>query len=88
MRKIIPIREETGAHAEPALDDMLSDSIVQDVMRADGVDAAELQAMLSRIAAELDMRQPPAMLGSSGVGSRSFVFIPHGYPGNCPNVGY
>jgi hypothetical protein len=39
-----------GYH-EPTLDELLSDNLVKLVMKADGVDAGELQAMLSRVAA-------------------------------------
>ena len=35
---------------EPSLEDILSDPITQDVIRADGVDAEELGAMLRRVA--------------------------------------
>jgi hypothetical protein len=34
---------------EPTLDDMLSDPIVRDLMRADGVNASELATMLGRV---------------------------------------
>jgi hypothetical protein len=38
---------------EPTLKDMLSDSIVRDVMEADGVDPHELAAMLRDVGREL-----------------------------------
>jgi hypothetical protein len=38
---------------EPTLKDMLSDSIVRDVMEADGVDPQELAAMLREVGREL-----------------------------------
>jgi hypothetical protein len=49
----IPIREERGSYREPTLDEILSDSIVEAVMRADAVDPDELDAMLARIARTL-----------------------------------
>jgi hypothetical protein len=36
-------------YREPTLKDMLSDSIVRAVMKADGVDPQELEAMLTRM---------------------------------------
>jgi hypothetical protein len=36
-------------HREPTLKDMLSDSIVRALMAADGVDAHELETMLTQI---------------------------------------
>jgi hypothetical protein len=56
-RTYIPINEASGPYAEPRLHEILSDSIVAAVMRADGVDATELNAMLRRIARELHARQ-------------------------------
>jgi hypothetical protein len=38
---------------EPTLKEMLSDSVIRDVMEADGVDPQELAAMLSAIGEEL-----------------------------------
>ena len=38
-------------YREPTLDELLSDNLVKLVMKADGVDADELEAMLSRVAA-------------------------------------
>jgi len=40
----------TWFHREPTLDDMLSESIVEAMMRADGVDPHELKELLRRIA--------------------------------------
>ena len=40
-------------HREPTLKEMLSDSVVRDVMEADGVDPQELAAMLSAIGEQL-----------------------------------
>jgi hypothetical protein len=37
-------------HREPTITEILSDSIVVSLMRADGVDPHELQAMLRRVA--------------------------------------
>jgi hypothetical protein len=81
----IPIREPSGAYSEPTLDEMLSDSIVGAVMQADGVNPDKLKAMLNRIAGELQARARLAPFVSSAGLTRSFVFIPHGYPGNVPN---
>jgi len=49
----IPIREERDFYREPTLDEMLSDSIVEALMRADAVDPDELGAMLGRVARAL-----------------------------------
>ena len=49
----IPIREERNSYREPTLDEILSDSIVEAVMRADAVDPDELGAMLGRVARAL-----------------------------------
>jgi hypothetical protein len=38
-------------HREPTLDELLSDNLIKLVMKADGVDADELAAMLCRVAA-------------------------------------
>jgi hypothetical protein len=40
-------------HREPTLEDILSDSIVRDVMEADGVDPHELASMLSAVSQQL-----------------------------------
>jgi hypothetical protein len=45
--------EMTCGCREPTLKELLSDSIVEAVMRADDVDPERLDAMLSRIASEL-----------------------------------
>jgi hypothetical protein len=50
MRVMIPIRDASSAWREPTLDEILSDSIVEAVMRADSVDPKELRALLVRIA--------------------------------------
>jgi hypothetical protein len=39
------------SYREPTLDELLSDSLVKLVMKADGVDTGELEAMLRRVAA-------------------------------------
>jgi hypothetical protein len=44
-------------HREPTLEDILSDSIVRDVMEADGVDPQELAAMLREMAGHLNAAQ-------------------------------
>jgi hypothetical protein len=44
-------------HREPTLEDILSDSIVRDVMEADGVDPQELATMLREIAGYLHAAQ-------------------------------
>ena len=41
-------------HREPTLEDILSDSIVRDVMEADGVDPHELVVMLRDVGRELE----------------------------------
>jgi hypothetical protein len=38
------------SYREPTLDELLSDGLVKLVMKADGVDADELEAMLRRVA--------------------------------------
>jgi hypothetical protein len=54
----IPIREERSTCREPTLDEILSDSIVEAVMRADAVDPDELGVMLGRIARSLRAAEP------------------------------
>jgi hypothetical protein len=54
----VPIREEQGLYREPTLDEILSDSIVEAVMRADAVDPDELGVMLGRIARTLRAVEP------------------------------
>jgi hypothetical protein len=49
-RTYIPIRDDSDLYREPTLDDILSDSIVVAVMRADGVDRRELNVMLAGVA--------------------------------------
>jgi hypothetical protein len=44
-------------HRELTLEDILSDSIVRDVMEADGVDPQELAAMLREMAGHLNAAQ-------------------------------
>jgi uncharacterized protein YheU (UPF0270 family) len=51
-------------YSEPTLDELLSDNLVKLVMKADGVDAGELEAMLSRVAASLPRGK--AVLSFSG----------------------
>ena len=41
-----------SAFGEPTLADMLSDPVIQAVMRADAVDPAELRALLDRVRRE------------------------------------
>ena len=61
----IPIREEQGFYREPTLAEIMSDSIVEAVMRADAVDSDELHRMLGQIAGALRARSPvrPASIG-------------------------
>ena len=47
---VIPIRDASDGFREPTLEDILSDSIVKAVMRADAVDPQELCALLSKVA--------------------------------------
>jgi hypothetical protein len=49
-------------YREPTLTELLSDGLVKLVMKADGVDAGELETMLRRVAAS----RPKAILGFSG----------------------
>jgi hypothetical protein len=50
-------------HREPTLEDILSDSIVRDVMEADGVDPQELAAMLREMAGHLSAAQRNGVRG-------------------------
>jgi hypothetical protein len=50
-------------YREPTLDEMLSDKLIKLVMKADGVDADELEAMLRRVAASRPREK--AVLGFS-----------------------
>ena len=54
----IRIREPHACCCEPTLDEILSDSIVDAVMRADAVDRRELGAMLGQIAQTLRAATP------------------------------
>jgi hypothetical protein len=58
MKTVIPIREEFGRFREPTLQDILSDPIVEAVMRADSVDPGRLNDMLGWIADELQANVP------------------------------
>jgi hypothetical protein len=51
-------------YREPTLDELLSDHLVKLVMKADGVDAGELESMLGRVAA--GRRREKAVLSFSG----------------------
>jgi uncharacterized protein YheU (UPF0270 family) len=51
-------------YREPTLDELLSDNLVKLVMKADGVDAGELETMLSGVAASLPKGK--AVLSFSG----------------------
>jgi hypothetical protein len=59
----IPIREEVAAYREPTLEELLSDTIVEAMMRADAVDPEELTLMLRTVARTL--RSPPIVTSSS-----------------------
>jgi hypothetical protein len=49
-----PMNDPGGFHCpEPSIAEMLSDSIVQAMMQADGVDRAGLETMLHRVAKSL-----------------------------------
>jgi hypothetical protein len=54
----IPIREERDCYREPTLDEILSDSIVEAVMRADAVDPGKPGVMLGQIARTLRAAAP------------------------------
>jgi hypothetical protein len=54
----------TWFYREPTLNELLSDGLVKLVMKADGVDEGELQAMLSRVAASRPKEK--AILSFSG----------------------
>jgi hypothetical protein len=56
------------SYREPTLGEMLSDNLVKLVMKADGVDADELEAMLRRVAAS----QPKTKAISYFTGYRRF----------------
>ena len=47
---VILINDVSGACREPTLEEILSDSIVQAVMRADAVEPEELRALLGKVA--------------------------------------
>jgi hypothetical protein len=52
------------SYREPTLTELLSDGLVKLVMKADRVDAGELETMLRRVAASRPKAQP--ILGFSG----------------------
>jgi hypothetical protein len=54
----IPIREARGAYREPTLEEIMSDSIIEAIMQADGVDPDELGVMFCRIARTLRAAEP------------------------------
>ena len=70
MRTVIPIREEFGRFREPTLQDILSDPIVEAVMRADSVDPGRLNDMLGWIADELQANVPPPFPEAGHFGER------------------
>jgi hypothetical protein len=70
MRTVIPIREEFGRYGEPTLQEMLSDPIVQAVMRADSVDPGRLADMLGWIADELQANVPTPVPNPAYFGER------------------
>ena len=61
---VIPINVESNPYRELTLDEMLSDSVVRAVMRADAVDPQELRAMLGKIAATRRGRVDPVRAGT------------------------
>ena len=61
---VIPINVEPYPCSELTLDEMLSDSVVRAVMRADAVDPQELRAMLCTIAATRRGRVDPVRAGT------------------------
>jgi hypothetical protein len=44
-------------HDEPTLDDMLTDPLIETLMRADGVDAGELRPVFDEIAQAVSARR-------------------------------
>ena len=75
MRKVIPIHEEFGRLPEPTLDELLSDPIVEAVMRANSVDRGRLTDMLGWIADELQAEDVPKP-GYFGEGRRRSRRLP------------
>jgi len=69
----IPIREQQGSYREPTLAELMSDSIVKTIMRADAVDSDELHRMLGQIAGALRTRAPvkPAPVRPASIGERA-----------------
>jgi hypothetical protein len=61
------------SYREPTLSEMLSDNLVKLVMKADGVDADELEATLRRVAASRPKEK--AILGFSRHRSFHDVFV-------------
>ena len=47
---VIPIRDASSTFREPTLEEILSDSIVEAVMKADAVNLGELRALLGKVA--------------------------------------
>jgi len=70
MKTVIPIREESGRFREPTLHDILSDPIVEAVMRADSVDPGRLTDMLGWIADELEANIPTSAPNPGHFGER------------------
>lgn len=46
---IVPTPNAWGVCREPTLDEILSDSVIKAVMRADAVDPGELRALLDKV---------------------------------------
>ena len=46
---IVPIRDASRVFCEPTLEEILSDSIIEAMMQADGVDPHELRAELRKV---------------------------------------
>jgi hypothetical protein len=61
------IRIRDASRDEPTLDELLSDPIVKDVMRADAIDTGELRAALSAVARELQARRARQVSASAAV---------------------
>jgi len=74
-RTTIPIRDAFGRWREPTLDEILSDPIVEAVMRADSVDRNALEVMLQTIAQERQASDLARLAASGCVCPESGVII-------------
>jgi hypothetical protein len=75
-RRRIPIRETADHWREPTLDEILSDSIAEAVMRADSVDRNALDAMLRDIAQHIQASHLTRLAAGRRGGQQAHTIYP------------